>query len=181
MHLRSPYTPQMVIDGRVDVLGNDPKAVAKRITDEAERPKSAAITLHWDNEHKLHVSAQLPSRPGVSLVLAISEDDLTTSVGGGENTGRTLHHTAVVRELRVLGKPQQGAFDSVVGVQPHGDWQNEKLKIVVFVQDSHNGDVIGAASIPYQELADRNHGRPASVLPSGVRYLTRAAGGQIVR
>jgi hypothetical protein len=51
----------------------------------------------------------------------------------------------------------------------------------VFVQDRHNGEVIGVASIPYQELGERKHGRAASVSTSGVRYVTRAAGGQIVR
>ena len=40
---------------------------------------------------------------GCKCFLAITEDDLTNNVRGGENSGRTLTHSAVVREPASAG------------------------------------------------------------------------------
>ena len=150
MHLKSPYTPQMVIDGRVQVLGNDGPAIGRDLAAATAVPKPATVTLSWEGPSKLHIVAQSPASSGLKVMLAITEDGLTTSIGGGENKGRTLQHAAVVRELKAVGKPSHGNFDGAVDVPAHSDWNTGKLRAVVFVQDFHSGEILGAAAIPYQ-------------------------------
>ncbi len=150
LRLQTAYTPQMVIDGRIEVLGNDAHAVAKDIAAEAARPKSGSVTLTWDADGRLHVSAHASAQSGGSIVLAITEDDLATSIQGGENKGRTLQHAAVVRQLKPIGRLSQGAFDATVDVPPNPEWNLPKVRAVVFVQEPRSGEIIGAAALPYK-------------------------------
>ena len=81
-------------------------------------------------------------------MLAITEDNLTTHVGSGENNGHTLHHAAVVREFRQLGQLHDGSFDTSVPVKLQTGWKHADLRAVVFVQKGSTGKIEGAASVP---------------------------------
>ena len=85
--------------------------------------------------------------------LAITEDNLSSRVAAGENTGRTLHHDAVVRDFKSLGKLQNGAFTKSVGLFFQRDWKPPDLHIVVFVQDPKTRKIEGAAEIPATGLS----------------------------
>jgi hypothetical protein len=80
-------------------------------------------------------------------MLAITEDNLTTNVGAGENGGRTLHHAAVVRELRQLGQLRNGSFEANVPLRLEKEWKREDLRAIAFVQDGASGKIQGAASV----------------------------------
>ena len=150
LHLQTAYTPQMIIDGSVEVLGNDRGAVAKDLMVAVAKAKPATVALKWEAPGKLHVVSQAPESPGLDVVLAITEDALTTSITGGENKGKVLQHAAVVRELRVLGKTSHGSFDKTSDVALRHDWNPSHLKAVVFVQNPHHGEIMGAAELPFQ-------------------------------
>jgi hypothetical protein len=79
----------------------------------------------------------------------VTEDSLSTQVGRGENGGRTLRHSGVVRELREIGSLRHGKFSSAVRVERHSDWKPENLRVVVFVQKAGNREITGAASLAY--------------------------------
>jgi hypothetical protein len=93
-----------------------------------------------------------PSGGNALVMLAITEDNLSTQVGSGENGGRTLHHAAVVRELRELGMLHNGAMETTVPLKPEKDWKRNDLRAVVFVQQGPSGKIEGAASVA---LADQ--------------------------
>jgi hypothetical protein len=86
-------------------------------------------------------------------MLAITEDNLLTQVGSGENGGRTLHHAAVVRELRKLGRLQEGGFEASVPLKLEKDWKRADLRAVVFVQEGPAGKILGAASLDLGSVA----------------------------
>ena len=147
-HLNSSYTPQMVIDGHAELVGNDENGVRRQLALAARSPKPANVELSWSGEDELHIAVSGTAESG-EVLLAITEDGLSTQVGGGENGGRTLQHNGVVRELRELGKLRQGQFSSAVKVARHPDWKAGNLRAVVFVQKSGPGDVAGAASLAF--------------------------------
>jgi hypothetical protein len=142
--LRSAYTPQAVVDGQVDVLGSDQRGLERAILRAASSPKPAKINLTWPAPDRLGISVVNAEQGRV--VLAVTEDDLTTDVGGGENGGRTLHHAAVVRELRELGKSKDGTYQNDVTLNWRPDWKRSNSRVVVFVQRG-DGQVLGASSL----------------------------------
>ncbi len=141
-----PYTPQMVVDGTAEVVGNSGQ-VEQVITQEAAKPGEAEVTLSTDGTDHLSISVKGPAASKDNVMLAITEDNLSTHVGAGENNGHTLHHAAVVREFRQLGQLHDGSFSKNLEVKLKSDWKRADLRAVVFVQEGPMGKIQGAASV----------------------------------
>lgn len=148
-HLPSAYTPQMVVDGRYQSLGSDAASVERNINLAAHSGKTARVSLNWTAQNKLRVSVEDTSDERSSVLLAIAEDGLTTSVVSGENSGRVLRHSGVVRELRQLGTTSGGAFVDTASIIPGESWKTRNLRFVVFVQRPGSGEIIGAAGVKF--------------------------------
>ena len=144
MRLSSAYTPQAVVDGHIDVLGSDEGALERAVLRAASTPKPAQVSLNHAEGDALEV--KVANAENARVLLAITEDELTTQVDAGENGGRTLHHAAVVRELRELAKTKDGRYAGEVKVSWRPEWKAGNLRVVVLAQLS-NGQVVGAASV----------------------------------
>ena len=143
-HTPSIYTPQTVVDGAFETVGNSPRNVFGLISKAAAEPKPASVKVTANGDSVLIEVHD--SRPGSPRVwLAITEDDLTTDVKAGENRSRTLHHSAVVRQIESLGKLKDGAFSRTLPLKLKNDWNRNKLHVVAFVQEG-NGHVLGAGT-----------------------------------
>jgi hypothetical protein len=150
-----PYTPEMVVDGAVEFVGNDAGRAQSTIRQQAAQLAEAqvAIASAGADQLKIQIKGPATSSTGSALVmLAITEDNLSTQVGSGENGGRTLHHAAVVRELRQVGTLKNGALETAVPLKLGKDWKRNDLHAVVFVQNGPSGKIEGAASVA---LADQ--------------------------
>jgi len=150
LKLESVYTPQIVVNGQAQVLGSDWNGVNKAIQAAAQAPR-AVVGLKvtgWDG-----VSFQVRGLPKgtqtADMLLAVTESGLETSVGGGENGGRRLRHSAVVRTITKLGlldTKKDGAYDGNARFNLRPDWNRQNLKLVLFVQDRGNRKILGAAA-----------------------------------
>jgi hypothetical protein len=149
-NLASVYTPQMVIDGHWELVGNGAAEVYRDISKAAAQPKPAQVSLRWEPEQKLHIAVQSPAGERPKVLMVITEDGLSTAIKSGENGGRTLQHAAVVRQLKELGTATNGQFEITADVAAHSDWNPAKLKVVVLVQQPGTGRILGAESVAYQ-------------------------------
>jgi hypothetical protein len=145
-----PYTPEMVVNGALEFVGNDAGQARRTISQQASQLETAQVKLVSAGADQLNI--QVKGAAGSSsdkalVMLAITEDNLSTQVGGGENGGRTLHHAAVVRELRQVGTLQDGSFESTLPLKLQKDWKRNDLRAVVFVQNGPSGKIEGASSV----------------------------------
>ncbi len=149
------YTPQAMIDGRIDLVGSDESRVLEALADAASDPGAelrlaARIT---DRELVAEVEVRLPPRApagSLDLLLAVFEMDLETPVGRGENAGRTLHNDRVVRRLeRVARLDGRGSTRHRHTVPLDEAWTRENLGVAVFVQDAATLEVWGAAETSF--------------------------------
>jgi hypothetical protein len=159
LHLKTAYTPQIVIDGHLQASGNNPAEVQQFLLQAAKAPKSAAVTLRLDSPNKLQVTIDNPSRSKMDVLFAVTEDDLTTKVGAGENGGRTLTHSAVVRELHKVGSTSDDKFDKVINLPDKSDWKKTDLRAIVLVQNPSSGEILGAAQLLYSAPMPATGGR----------------------
>ena len=142
--LDSVYTPQMVIDGRSQFVGNDAGEARKAIEAATHAPKMAQVSLRRQGD-RLEIKVEnAASSPAILLV--ITEDNLSTDVRAGENHGRQLNHQAVVRYLRSLGTTRDGKFVGQETLKLDPSWKRANLKAVVLAQDRKSGAIIGAAA-----------------------------------
>jgi len=156
----SIYTPQMVVDGRAELIGSDGKAARNAIKKAIKAPhgvvrlsigpgartqgavQSIAVTV---------TASDLPRLgPGdhADIVVAVTEDHLQSDVKRGENRGRKLTHAAVVRHMAIVGQARAGGVSSArteVPLSP--DWRRDALKVVAFVQEQRGRAILGAAAL----------------------------------
>lgn len=142
------YTPQLVVDGQIDVLGSNRSGAASAVTMAAKRPSQAAVQLKRQGD-ALMVQVSAPSKPpGAGVLLAITESGLSTKVTRGENSGQTLHHAPVVRTMKVLGMVRGDSYTAQVPLRLEAGWKPEALRAVVLVQSESDGRILGAAVLP---------------------------------
>ena len=139
------YTPQMVVDGRAEFVGNDPRRAEKAIQAAALDPK---VGVHVEaGPDRLRVAVDpLSKNAPADVLLVITERDLESNVTRGENSGRRLKHTAVVRRLTVLGKAGGQGFSAEAPLALDPTWKRSNLRAVVLVQDHSGGRILGAAA-----------------------------------
>jgi hypothetical protein len=137
--IEGPYTPQMVIDGAAEVVGND----ERRVRSELERARSREKTGVYLSRtaEGVHVQVDAAAK-GADVWLALADDSGTSQVAAGENKGRQLHHVAILRSLRKIGAVKSGAGFTGNVAMPAGAG-----RVIVFVQDSGLGKVHGVAML----------------------------------
>lgn len=142
------YTPQLVIDGRWQVLGSDEKAIESAVMRAAAKPKSAVriVTATRDgNEAVIGVAVDALASGKKDIWIAIADDRDETSVRKGENAGKTLTHVAVVRSLSKAGTVTKSAgFEKTVRVPLSASDGQTSMRVVVFVAE-FGGPVAGLA------------------------------------
>ena len=133
--LDSIYTPQMVVDGQTQFVGSNLGTAQKAIGEAAKMSKTNIELSTAENKLKVKIS-DLSAGENSYVWLAIAEDDLKTSVKRGENSGKTLAHVSVVREMKLLGNlaSTDRNFETEVGFKLLPDWKKENVKFVAFVQ-----------------------------------------------
>jgi hypothetical protein len=150
LQLDSPYTPQMVVDGTAQFVGND-TAHALRAIVQAARTSKPALTLSPFTSDGSQISASVANSsaaklPHADLFAVLIETTASTRVGAGENGGRTLHHVSVVRAMRKIGTSDKLASPLSFSFAIPKDAVPANLRIVVFAQSPGQGMVVCAAA-----------------------------------
>jgi hypothetical protein len=156
----SIYTPQMVVDGQIEFVGASIGKAQEAIAKAARAPKadvklSISQTKAEKDPQILRLSVSVKNVPPFSqgdvaeALLVLTEDGLSSNVARGENSGRQLAHTAVVREIRALGSvdPATKAFNSETTAMVASGWKRENLRAVAIVQERAHRRVLGAAVV----------------------------------
>jgi hypothetical protein len=162
--LDSVYTPQMVVDGQTEFVGSDSRSAASAIerairsphasvridVDDADRPAASGRSVDARSiVVRVTVSNMPPPGRGehADVVVAVTEDHLRSNVTAGENHGRSLSHTAVVRSMTTIG-PAVGEAPVTAQIPIAASWNRDELNIVAFVQEQHGRSIVGAAAMP---------------------------------
>jgi hypothetical protein len=144
LRTRSIYTPQLVVDGVAELVGGDEPRLRDEGAHAASRPH-ALISLALLADGRVRISSS-QSPAGAALLLAVTEEGLTTAVQRGENSGRTLAHGPVVRWFQPVRVDGTKALDVIQAVPLQDGWRRDRLHLVAWLQRD-DGAVLGAAQI----------------------------------
>lgn len=142
-------TPQVVVDGAEAHDGGSEDLDRAAIARAARAPKAQVALTVSGHSLSVYVS-HLPASAGrgpVDVLLAVTEDGLSSQVRGGENRGRRLAHGAVVRHLTLLGTVVGGVFQASPTVPVGAGWRRGHLRAVVLVQARSSRRIVGAAQV----------------------------------
>ncbi len=143
---RNVYTPQMVIDGRYDVVGFDAERIMVAIAQaDATSESRLEVRLEWRGPGRLGYA--LPSGEGVARVhLVRFARKLDQDIERGENAGRHLSYSNVVREIVQVAEWHGAAMESEIEVDTEQDTAGG---VALLVQDSRTMRMLGAAKLAF--------------------------------
>jgi hypothetical protein len=141
------YTPQMFVDGHKGFTGSDSAQAVEEIRN-AGKAEKIGVTIEQLDSAMGSTRVRITTTAGkdAELLLAITEDGLESKVARGENSGRFLTHTGVVRSLTKVGASaeKENVVETVVHLGT--SWKRDKLRAVAFLQRP-SGLIVGAAAV----------------------------------
>jgi hypothetical protein len=151
LRLESVYTPQMVVDGSDEFVGNDSHEATKAFEKAAANTKVpvriSGATIEG-NIVKAHLETDaLPAQSKkADLVFVVALNHAESQVARGENSGQHLTHVAVVRALVKAGSLSKGqSFSQDVSAKIESGVDPSQLRVIAFLQESGQGRILGAS------------------------------------
>jgi hypothetical protein len=145
---RVVYTPQILLNGRDFRSATSSARLDSAIAAIRSEPAHAAIRLNLKlgvDQVQVEAAAQADKPTNAALYVALYENDLSSMVKAGENSGSTLHHDYVVRAWRgpyAVGVPLKET------IALPATWKRGDLGAAAFVQDKASGEILQAISLP---------------------------------
>ncbi len=136
---RYVYTPQMVVHGAFQGVGTRRSEISEYI-EQARRLPSVPVSLTREGGQ---VTATLPATAvsgKVDIYSVFFDRRHDVAIKRGENSGRKLTYTNVVRDLRRIG--QWDGKKTRIDVPTHYDGADA---CAIILQSAHTGSIIGAA------------------------------------
>lgn len=132
-HSSSVYTPQIMFNG------GDVRRVALHNSLAKLRQQNAVVAFDvvakTVEDKKLNIAIDFkridPVAKNSNLVVVLAESNMLKAIKSGENAGRTLKHSHVVREWKKLGKIRN-RHNIELAIKP--EWKKKNLEVVVFVE-----------------------------------------------
>jgi len=145
------YTPQMVVDGSSEFVGNSDRD-ARAVFAKSQPGSKIPVQIHEVRLRDGMIHAQLETGPvsqnarQVDVVFVVALNHAESQVARGENAGHQLTHVAVVRNLQRIATLEAGqSFNQEVSLPVAPGLMRDNLRVIAFLQESGQGRVLGAA------------------------------------
>jgi len=138
---RMIYTPQMVIMGSEHVVGSRVQQVEDVIARHAGKPSHVDLTLERRGDQMVVRAKATGEVVPCDVHIVRFDEAAKVMIKRGENAGRTLTYTHIVRSWDMAARwDGRGAFESVVPVP-------EDESVVVILQEPKHGHIMAAARL----------------------------------
>ena len=150
-HLSSIYTPQIIVNGRIQFVGNDETTLRTTIeNDLKEIPKTPfQIKIQTVNKNQVAVSWIRNPDHELTVNLALVQNFAKDHIQRGENKGQTLNHYFTVRDFQTL--PVNGSSNTAWLNIPAG-LQTSDCSVIAFLQNPKTGYIVAASQFTGEAL-----------------------------
>ena len=138
------YTPQLVVEGKSDVVGSSRGEISRIIAAARLEARGATSSIQRSGgDVRINIGAVAGITAAADVYLLSFDSSDSTSIGGGENSGRKLVYANVVRSIRKLGqwRNQPLTLNEQLRAEESGD------RLALLAQD-RDGTVWALASTP---------------------------------
>ena len=145
MRSRHVYTPQLMVDGKMDVIGSRRSQVDSAVESYSNIKDLARVEARIEGDSvKVAVSPESSESRNAIIWLVGFDSSVVKDVGGGENRGRRIEYSNVVREWRDVGRWDGKSSLELNFPRPAG-----KGGLAVIVQEGEVGEILGAKQVSY--------------------------------
>ncbi|WP_029058100.1 DUF1223 domain-containing protein [Stappia stellulata] len=143
---RDVYTPQIVVNGQDHMVGSDRRALDVALESAAPLPVDVEILPRKD-VLTIRVDGRMPVAGGMATVmLALVAAPVSVDIGRGENRGREVVYTNVVRSLRAVGMWDGGRVEFRLPMSDLKKMKAQRCAVIVQMEDGGRpGRILGAA------------------------------------
>lgn len=140
-NLRYVYTPQIVVQGALQVPGSYRDEVMEKI-ESSKSLERVEVRLERDGDNLKVTLPETKVVGDVQILMAPFDKQHTTDIQEGENSGRTLSYYNVLRKLERVGIWR--GEEKSVSMPWHKDWGDG---VAVILQAPGTGRILGAAKL----------------------------------
>ena len=145
LDLETIFTPQIVIDGVTSLVGSHRTKVLTALERHKAVDKADLQLTVERTADRLSVVTRLPDavleyERDLDLVVGVAQNGIETAVSRGENSGRTLRHDSVVRQLVQIDASER---ETRIELELDETWRD--ITAFAFLQDQGDRMVMGAA------------------------------------
>jgi hypothetical protein len=155
---RMVYTPQVMVGGRDYRDWGSERSFAEQVDAINRVAAKAQIQLspRLQTDGSVVIAARATLTPNtrpenIALLVALTQNAISSRVTAGENRGENLSHNFVVRDLKAFSRPEKATEPALGGsgtFRPKRDWNLERMSAVAFVQNLKTGEILQALSAP---------------------------------
>jgi hypothetical protein len=138
------YTPQLIINGRQDVIGGQKGRILQLIQQQPASPSAEIIGKAVYAPGQVTVTYTLSETGPYQVNAALVQREAQTTVRTGENGGRTLRNVNVVRQFTSV-TPTSTSGSLTLNL-PAG-LTSEQTALLVYVQRTDNLQIVGAKQL----------------------------------
>ncbi|MDQ0997421.1 hypothetical protein QFZ34_002603 [Phyllobacterium ifriqiyense] len=152
LSLNGVYTPQVIVNGREHMNGQDETKIRRRIADMRNTPMGLTVSVSIEKAAKNRLlidigSGSVTANP-VRVVLAYFNRESIVSIPGGENTGRMVSYANSVRAMETVGM-----------------WDGNAQKIEIPMSELASKKASGCAVLLQEMLGD---GKPGPIIGASI-------------
>jgi hypothetical protein len=137
------YTPQLIINGKIDYIASQETAVRNGIKSALSKPAVGELSLEanqLDNKLSLNYSITKVSKNS-RLFVAVVQKSAKSNVKRGENAHRILSHYQIVRSLSSFAL--SGDLKGTATIPTPKDFNSKDFEVIGFIQDMNSGTILG--------------------------------------
>lgn len=144
------YTPQMVVDGRLQAVGSRRDEVLALVDKARAEQNLARVTLSGDRKSLSVIIEGMEPKGEAVIRLVWYDSEQVVHIQYGDNRGRSLRYTNVVRGSKIIGKWDGGKV--VLPIDLELIKASGANCVAVIVQDGETGPILGAEKLVLDTL-----------------------------
>ena len=138
------YTPQLVVNGTAQVVGNQRAAVSQAVKNTPALPVSIDIAKNGAGGLTVNLGGAGHSLNAAIFVVRYDSSQ-TVAIKRGENRGRTMTYSNVVRDMKDVGGYDGTA--TTIALPQIDMWAQGSDRCAILIQDKRSGRILGAQSV----------------------------------
>jgi hypothetical protein len=147
--LNSIYTPQLVINGKTELVGSDERKARTLLAKELENTVVQSIQLNAkQNESGITVSYDVDKGVNEVLNVALVQLQAKTNVKNGENGGHVLSHINIVRDFQTIEVDKSNSGNVTLNI-PKGSVEKD-CSVIAYLQDKTDLIIKGVTEVAIQ-------------------------------
>jgi hypothetical protein len=141
---RGPYTPQIIINGKYEMVGSRERTIKRTINNETKNATVKLITINLEGNDLEIILPEVIGSDNYKLLLVPHGTRHTQSIPSGENKGRIVNYTNPVEAIISLGtwggKSKSMSYDILKLNKAHG-------YVILAQKNGQTGNIVAAGKL----------------------------------